>query len=135
MNYRKTKQRERILELLQGTKAHPTAEWLYDKLKTEMPDISLGTVYRNLKVLIDQSEIQKLPFGSGFDRFDADMSPHYHLICEQCGSVEDLEIPFYKEINEQAQKSSSFKISGHRIEFYGICDHCQLTYNNNQITN
>lgn len=125
MEYRKSQQRERILEILKETKSHPTADWVYMKLKEEIPELSLGTVYRNLKVLMEQGLIQKLPFGSTFDRFEAKIAPHYHLVCEKCGVVEDFEMPQYSEINLQAEKMSAFKISRHRIDFFGLCEKCQ----------
>ena len=125
MEYRKSQQRERILEILKETKSHPTADWIYMRLKEEIPELSLGTVYRNLKVLMEQGLIQKLPFGSTFDRFEAKIAPHYHLVCEKCGVVEDFEMPQYSEINLQAEKMSAFKISRHRIDFFGLCEKCQ----------
>jgi Fe2+ or Zn2+ uptake regulation protein len=125
MEYRKSQQRERILEILKETKSHPTADWIYMRLKEEIPDLSLGTVYRNLKVLMEQGHIQKLPFGSTFDRFEAKIAPHYHLVCEKCGLVEDFEMPQYSSINSQAEKMSAFKISRHRIDFFGLCEKCQ----------
>ncbi len=125
MQYRRSQQRERILEMLKGTESHPTADWVYKKLKEEIPRLSLGTVYRNLNVLIEQGHIQKLPFGSTFDRFDAKTAPHYHLVCEKCGTVTDFEMPGYSDINKKAERMSSFKISRHRIDFFGLCDKCQ----------
>jgi Fur family transcriptional regulator, peroxide stress response regulator len=125
MEYRRSQQRERILEILKETNAHPTADWVYKKLKEEIPDLSLGTVYRNLKVLAEQGYIQKLPFGSNFDRFEAKIAPHYHLVCEKCGLVEDFEMPQYSDINQKAEKMSTFKISRHRIDFFGLCEKCQ----------
>ena len=125
MEYRKSQHRERILEILEETRSHPTADWIYMRLKEEIPELSLGTVYRNLKVLMDQGLIQKLPFGSTFDRFEAKIAPHYHLVCEKCGLVEDFEMPQYAAINSQAEKMSEFKISRHRIDFFGICGKCR----------
>lgn len=88
--YRRSKQRERILELLRGTESHPTANWLYGKLREEFPDLSMGTVYRNLGILLEQGLIKRIDFGSTFDRFDANIAPHYHFICEECGTIVDL---------------------------------------------
>ncbi|MBD3322338.1 MAG: transcriptional repressor [Chitinivibrionales bacterium] len=127
MHYRKSRQRERILQLLRETRAHPTADWIYKKLKNEIPELSLGTVYRNLKVLIDQGKVRKLPFGSTFDRYEAGTEPHYHLVCEQCGAVTDFQMPQYKTIHKKAELMSSFKIHSHRIDFFGICEKCQTT--------
>jgi len=125
MNYRRSKQRERMLQLLGQTEIHPTADWLYQQLKKEFPSLSMGTVYRNLNILVDQKLIQKLPFGSTHDRYEVIRSPHYHLVCETCGCVHDFDMPQYTEINEQAQKVSGFNISRHRIDFFGTCEKCQ----------
>ena len=125
MQYRRSQQRDRILEILKETRSHPTADWIYKKLKEEIPELSLGTVYRNLNVLIAQGHIQKLPFGSTFDRFEAKIAPHYHLVCEKCGTVIDFEMPEYTDINKKAETMSSFKISRHRIDFFGLCEKCQ----------
>ena len=125
MNYKRSKQRDKILELLQKTDAHPTADWLYEKLKTEFPNLSFGTVYRNLNILMEQKLIQKIPFGSTHDRYEAKIDPHYHLVCEKCGLVQDFEMPQYKRINKQAEEKSEFTINRHRIDFFGTCKTCQ----------
>ena len=123
--YRQSKQRKRILELLRSSEKHPTADWLYDHLKKEFPHLSLGTVYRNLNILSDQELVQKIDFGSTYDRFEARVTPHYHLICEKCGSIEDFEMPFYTEMNDKANALTEFSIQRHRIEFYGLCKKCK----------
>ena len=74
--YRKSKQRQKILGLLKATKSHPTASWIYEKLKHEFPSLSLGNVYRNLSILVEQGCIQELKFGSTFDRYDGNVNPH-----------------------------------------------------------
>ena len=124
MEYRNSRQRQRILEILKETKSHPTADWVYKKLKEEIPELSLGTIYRNLNVLLEQGQIEKLPYGSTFDRYEAKIEPHYHLICETCGTVEDFIMPQYADINKHAEKLGSFKILRHRIEFFGTCKKC-----------
>jgi Fur family peroxide stress response transcriptional regulator len=125
MHYKRSKQRERMLHLLGQTEIHPTADWLYQQLKEEFPSLSMGTVYRNLNILVEQKLIQKLPFGSTYDRYEVITKPHYHLVCEACGCVQDFDMPHYAEINEQAQKMSGFNVSRHRIDFFGICQKCQ----------
>ncbi len=125
MQYRNSYQRNRILQILKETNSHPTADWVYSKLKAEIPELSIGTVYRNLKVLMEQGHIQKLPFGSTFDRFEAKIGPHYHLVCDKCGLVKDFEMPQYSTINSKAEQISTFKISRHRIDFFGLCENCQ----------
>jgi Fur family peroxide stress response transcriptional regulator len=123
--FKRSRQRERILELLRGTGIHPTATLIYDRLKKEFPDLSLGTVYRNLNILIEQGLIRKIDFGSTFDRYDANITPHYHFICERCGSITDLEIPIDEELNIKVKNATRFNPKRHRIEFYGLCEKCE----------
>ncbi len=123
--YKFSKQRKRILDLLQSTGIHPTASWIYDRLKGEFPDLSMGTVYRNLNILVEQGLVKKIDFGSTFDRFDANLSQHYHFICEKCGAIHDLKIPIVHSLEEQVKAETNFEVHSHRIEFYGICDKCK----------
>jgi Fur family peroxide stress response transcriptional regulator len=124
--FRQSKQRTRILELLRSTESHPTADWLYEKLKNEFPQLSLGTVYRNLSILIEQGLVKKIHFGSTFDRFEANIKPHYHLICESCGKILDFEMPVYDDLNEQAKKLTNFTVHHHKLEFFGQCETCTI---------
>jgi Fe2+ or Zn2+ uptake regulation protein len=118
-----------ILETIRSTDTHPTADWIYHELKKRIPEISLGTVYRGCKVLVELGYIKKIPFGSTFDRFDARVEPHYHLVCEQCGCVKDIAMPQIESIDRRAEEVSDFRITRHRIEFFGICDSCRNTEN------
>lgn len=113
-----------MLSLLRSTDRHPTADWIYDSLKKEFPNLSMGTVYRNLNILMEQGLIKKLDFGSTFDRFDAVVKPHYHFICEQCGKIVDLDIPVADELNEKVRSRTPYVVKKHRIEFFGLCDEC-----------
>ncbi len=122
---RSSRLRDRILTLLRGTGAHPTADWLYARLKREHPRLSLGTVYRNLGILIDLGLVKKVHSGSAFDRFEARVAPHYHLVCTGCAAVRDLEMPVYRDIDDRAGTMTDFRIQGHRIEFFGLCAACQ----------
>ena len=122
--YRPSKQRKRILELLRSTDTHPTASWIYDRLKKEFPALSLGTVYRNLRILQEQGEITHLDFGSTFDRFDGRVEPHYHFICERCGKITDVMVPALKDIEGSFSPELGGKVLRHRIEFFGICSYC-----------
>ena len=123
--FRQSKQRNRILELLRSTDRHPTADWLYQQLKDEFPNLSFGTVYRNLATLIEQGLVKKIHFGSTFDRYEANTQPHYHLICESCGKIIDFAMPIYNDLNTQATKLTSFTVFHHKIEFYGMCEDCK----------
>jgi len=122
--YRRSKQRERILALLRSTQSHPTANWIYSKLRKEFPDLSMGTVYRNIGILIQQGLINKIPYGSTFDRFDAHTTPHYHFICEKCDSIIDLDVPVDDTLNSRVPGSTHHQVRRHEIEFFGVCAQC-----------
>lgn len=121
---RKTKQRELILSVLRSTKSHPTADWIYQEVRKQMPNISLGTVYRNLKTLTEMGEILELSYGSTYSRFDGNAKMHYHFVCEHCGKVYDLDLPVNEAIDTQIEKQYGVSVSQHRLEFYGACREC-----------
>ena len=121
---RMTRQRRVILEELQKQKNHPTAEQLYFIVKKRLPDISLGTVYRNLDLLAKKRAIRKLNISGKQAQFDGNMKPHHHVRCIRCGRVEDICGLQEPEIEETAAKLTDYEISGHKLEFYGICPAC-----------
>lgn len=124
MALKKSKQRDMIKAFLMGRKDHPTADVIYMNVRQELPNISLGTVYRNLTLLSDLGEIQRLHMGDGMDHFDADTSPHYHFVCTECNSVIDLEMDDIDVINEIAAAHFDGRITGHVTHFYGTCSSC-----------
>ncbi len=124
-NTRLTQQRKVVLEELRKTTAHPTADELYEVVRKRLPNISLGTVYRNLEILSACGEIRKLDLGEGKKRFDARIDPHYHLRCTQCGRIYDIPyIPLDKEIEDRLKDMNRFKVTAIQIHFDGICEEC-----------
>ena len=119
-----SKQREALLTLLRSTRSHPSADWLYENLRKEFPNISLGTVYRNLSLLSDLGEIMKITTDGGADRFDGNTNRHHHFICTRCHRVMDLDMPNIDEIMETAQKCCTGQIQNYVTHFYGICGDC-----------
>lgn len=119
-----SKQREMIKDFLMSRKDHPTADVVYMNVRQQQPNISLGTVYRNLTLLADIGEIQRLRLGDGVDHFDADISKHYHFICSHCGSVIDLEMADIDSVMEVAGRCFKGRILGHTTYFYGLCEDC-----------
>ena len=119
-----SRQREMIKSFLMTRKDHPTADMVYMNVRQQNPNISLGTVYRNLTLLADIGEIQRLRVGDGVDHFDADTSLHYHFVCTKCGCVEDLDMDSIEEINETASARFDGQIDGHVTYFYGTCGNC-----------
>jgi len=121
---RMTKQRKTILEILQNTTCHPTADWIYEQARKIIPEISLGTVYRNLQILVHNQEIQELKYSSTFSRFDGNARLHYHFVCLRCGQVSDLNMPVLTELNQIVEGIIEGKVENHRLEFYGTCQQC-----------
>lgn len=120
-----TKQRQIILDELRSVTLHPTADLLYQMVRKRLPKISLGTVYRNLEIMSECGIIQKLDIGGTQKRFDGAAHVHYHVRCNQCGRVDDLDLPPDFNVEKAAGKLTSFKILRHRLEFTGICPECQ----------
>ena len=122
--YKRSKQRERILALLRSTDTHPTANWLFGRLKKEFPRLSMGTIYRNIGILVRQGLIGRIAFGSTFDRLDANVADHYHFICEKCDAIIDLELPVEHGLDRWVAVSGGFEVHRHAVEFYGLCPKC-----------
>lgn len=119
-----SRQREVIKEFVYSRHDHPTADDVYVNIRKKFPNISLGTVYRNLTLLSDMGEIRRLRVGDGVDHFDADTTPHNHFICSECGCVIDLEMENIDFITKAAGKHFSGEIKGHTTYFYGYCESC-----------
>lgn len=119
-----SRQREEIKNFLMTRKDHPTADVVYMNVRRQFPNISLGTVYRNLTLLADIGEIARIRVGDGIDHFDADTSLHYHFICTECGSVIDLEMENIDSIRDIAGMNFDGQIAGHVTYFYGTCGCC-----------
>lgn len=119
-----SRQRECIREYVRSCKEHPTADSIYGVMKEEFPNISLGTVYRNLSLLVELGEITKISIDNGPDRFDCNTKPHSHFICTHCHCIQDIEIPEIDCVVEKASEDINGKFSAHRTTLYGICKQC-----------
>ncbi|MFO7816025.1 MAG: transcriptional repressor [Halanaerobiales bacterium] len=123
---RMTKQRKTILKVLKNTDSHPTADSIYEEVKKEIPNISLGTVYRNLNLLAEKDKITVINYANDQSHYDGNTENHYHFRCNDCGQVYDLELNLLdNNFDSQVEKHSDFKVDNHRLEFYGLCPDCQ----------
>ena len=118
-----SKQRDAIIEELCQRYDHPTAEEIYLTLKIKMPNLSLGTVYRNLNMLSDDGTIQKISVG-GADHFDGNAKNHYHMLCTECKRLIDVAYPVIEDIEQKAVDFVDGKITSHTITFIGVCSGC-----------
>ena len=119
-----TPQRQAILEYLLSTKSHPTAEEIYQHVKAKFPGVSLGTIYNTLNMLKQHGHILELSYGDLSSRFDGNPENHYHVVCLSCGKVEDFHRPLI-EMDREVEEKSGFAVTGHRLEFYGVCPVCR----------
>ena len=119
-----SRQREGILKFLERRTDHPTAETIYEGIREKIPNISLGTVYRNLALLCRTGQIRKLSGEGGSERFDPNTLPHYHFTCERCGCVEDIPMTSMDSLNQLAQAHLGGKVLSHSLMFHGICSRC-----------
>ncbi|GAB6927194.1 peroxide-responsive transcriptional repressor PerR [Paenibacillus sp. JCM 10914] len=120
-----TPQRHAILTYLVESKSHPTADEIYRALEPNFPSMSVATVYNNLKMFIEASMVRELTYGDNSSRFDANVSDHHHVICEQCGKIEDFSYPSLEDVGVQAEKCTGFEVKGLRMELYGLCRSCK----------
>ncbi|MDP6543600.1 MAG: transcriptional repressor [Phycisphaerae bacterium] len=122
---RMTRQRRVILEELDTPGRHPTADSVYQRVRLRIPNISLGTVYRNLEILSQAGLIRKLHIGSGQKRYDRALHKHYHIRCVQCGRINDVPAGPFGDLEAAASGNSDFDILGHELEFEGLCEQCK----------
>ena len=122
---RNTVQREIVLEELRGLANHPTADEVYEAVHAKHPSISKATVYRILGKLSDEGVALRVKINNGADHFDHQVFDHYHVRCIRCGRVDDVEAALLTGVNEEAQRTSGYKICGHTLQFDGICPECQ----------
>ena len=123
MNY--SRQRNLILDIIKNTTSHPTAEWVYQEAKKELPSIGIATVYRNLSMFKAKGEIISLGTVNGVERFDGNIEPHVHFICNGCDSVTDLpQIQAPEELNRQVSNATGGTVDMCHLTFTGYCKEC-----------
>lgn len=122
---KRSRQREAIIEFLRTRKDHPTADIVYMNLRETMPNISLGTVYRNLSLLAEQGQILRLSCDGKVDRFDGFTHPHYHFMCVDCGDVSDVELDLTEMLTTAAASHTNGLITEHTVLFKGYCHKCK----------
>ena len=120
--FKLTPQRIAIIEYLDGNREHPSAEDIFRSIQEKFPTMSFATVYNTLEMLVNKGEVAELSIDPDKKRFDADSTPHHHLICSACRYIVDIYEDFGLELTEE--KKRDFNVTGHHIEFYGVCPKC-----------
>jgi len=122
--HRMTSQRRAVLNVLQETLDHPTADDVYHRVRRGMPRVSLATVYRNLDVLVAQNLVKLVESPGHPRRYDIVTEQHYHIRCVECGVVEDVQVDRLPDLSALVSQSGSFKVLATRLEFEGRCGSC-----------
>ncbi len=121
---RYSKQRELVLKTVLENKIHPNAEFVYHALKEENPELSLGTVYRNLNSLVKNNMLKRISIPNGSDCFDGTLAEHQHLVCTTCGKVIDISISELEKIRSNVMNKTGFSINFSSLAFEGLCKEC-----------
>ena len=122
---RMTRQRRLILGEFQTPGKHFTADEVYARVRKKLPNISLGTVYRNLDLLSQAGLIKRLHLGGRQKQYDGGMHKHYHVRCVRCGRISDVSADPFGDLDAAAASTSDFAILGHQLEFEGLCAKCK----------
>lgn len=122
---RRSRQRDIVLEVVRSTFEHPTADWIYRAARKRLPSVGLGTVYRNLKALVDAGLIREVRTVDESVRYDGNTGEHYHIRCVGCGRMTDLPVSVDRRIEGLARSATKYAIVGHAVEVQGVCPNCQ----------
>ncbi|MFC0562451.1 Fur family transcriptional regulator [Halalkalibacter alkalisediminis] len=116
-----TPQRISILKVIIALKTHVTVDEIHKKL----PNMSLATIYSNVKLFVNLRILSELPYGNGLSKYELFQTTHYHVICSKCGKIKDFNYPILKEVEYLGSNLTQYKIHSHQLEFYGLCKICQ----------
>ena len=129
VNMRSTKQRQAVKDAVCRLGSHPCADAVYEEVRREMPGISLGTVYRNLRLLIEAGEIGVIDSAGAASCYDASAHEHYHFRCERCGRLLDVNVPVDHGLDRTVEEMTGLRVRCHVMEFRGLCFDCQIETN------
>ena len=119
-----SRQRQMVLDVVKNRTKHPTADKVYEILKKDHPEISLGTVYRNLNLLAEMGEISRVETSSIKDHFDGNQHPHAHFVCRKCGGVSDLNLDISLLLQSAKGVEGSFQVEDCKVLVQGVCEDC-----------
>ncbi|HXG24457.1 MAG TPA: transcriptional repressor [Chthonomonadales bacterium] len=122
---RRTIQRDAVLRVLAHTNQHPTAEWIHQEVRKQLPRISLGTVYRLLNHLVEEGRVRELTLEEGPKRYDAQPGNHQHAICTECGKIVDVPEMVLPQADVEVERKTGYRVSHLSVKWYGQCAECQ----------
>jgi Fur family peroxide stress response transcriptional regulator len=124
-----SRKRDAVLEKIRSTASHPSALWVYEELRKDIPDLSLGTVYRNISVFKNEGLIISVGVVDGQERFDGNTSEHTHFICLDCGNILDVSDVPDEADKRRIEAENGVEILYRQLNFYGRCPQCRNKYN------
>ena len=126
LDFRITPQRLEVIRVLAASDKHPSAEQIFEQVRTSFPTTSLATVYKTIALLKGLDEVLELGFPGGSNRYDGNKPyPHPHIVCTGCGKIVDPEVIGLDELEKEIVKKTGFRIQHHRLDFFGLCQECQ----------
>lgn len=120
-----TPQRIAVYKYLKSTTEHPTAETIYKSLQEAYPTMSLATVYKALKTLVEVNLVQEINVGEGNFRYDGNIEYHPHVQCLNCGKVDDVNDIDFSYLNEAVKDKTKYQVTFNKVYFYGLCENCK----------
>jgi len=122
----RTPQRDRLLAYLRDTDTHPTAAQIHDAIGPELPGLSLGTIYRNLEVLVGEGLVDEVPAANGATRYDGNPCAHHHFLCDRCSRIIDVELPEPRTLRRKLHDVYALQARSVSIDFHGLCLECEI---------
>jgi Fur family peroxide stress response transcriptional regulator len=125
-NLRITPQRLEVLRVLSESTGHPSVEEIHAQVRLLFPTTSLATTYKSVALMKDLDEVLELGFADGSNRYDGNKPyPHPHVICTRCRKIMDPDLSMLRDMTEEVARETGFRISTHRLDFFGLCPECQ----------
>ena len=119
-----TRQRALVMEVVRDSKDHPTAQQVYERAKTRMPRIGLGTVYRNLNILAHEGKLLRISLANCSDRYDRTVQPHHHMECVECKRIFDVDVPSL-DLEKLQDGNNGFQVIDYQLSIRCLCPECQ----------
>ncbi|MEL4105393.1 transcriptional repressor [Oscillospiraceae bacterium WX1] len=119
-----SRKRDAVLEKIRSTTTHPSALWVYEELRKEIPDLSLATVYRNIAAFKEEGKVITVGVVGGQERYDGTVTEHTHFICLSCGAVRDIEVSVSPSLNDETARQNNVDVLFRQLTFYGNCEKC-----------
>lgn len=124
VDLRLTPQRQAVLNVVREATDHPTAAEIYDRVRNVASGIAYATVYNALSFLVEHGLVRELKFGNGASRYDGRLEPHVHVVCTQCGALDEADLSLPRAVVETVSRATRYNLGGHIVQLFGVCPRC-----------